>query len=62
MPSSWSELGVVEKESKNVRRVPLLWPQASFDPHVVKPVFLVDSKNVCFQELNRPSSGSKLVL
>ncbi len=33
---------------------------ASFDPNVVKPVFLVDSRNVCFQELNLPSSGSKL--
>jgi hypothetical protein len=38
----------------------LLWPQASFDPHVAEPVFPVDSKNVCFQDLNRPSSGSKL--
>ncbi len=39
---------------------PLLWPQACFDPHVVKPVFSIDSENVCFQELNQPSSGSKM--
>jgi len=47
------------REGENHFLDPLLWPQASFDPHVVKPVFPVDSKNVCFQELNRPSSGSK---
>ncbi len=47
-------------EGENLFLDPLLWPQASFDPHVVKPVFLLDSKNVCFQGLNWPSSGSKL--
>ncbi len=40
---------------------PLLWPQASSDPHVVKPVFLVDSENVCFQELTGHLQGPKWV-
>ena len=40
---------------------PLQWPHTCFDPHVLNPVFCVDSKNVCFQDLNRPSSWSKLV-
>jgi hypothetical protein len=41
---------------------PLLWLQACSDPHAIKPVFGVDLENDCFQDLNRSSSGSKVVL
>jgi hypothetical protein len=40
-------------EGENLFLDPLLWPQASFDPHVAKPIFPVDSENVCFQQSTR---------
>ncbi len=47
-------------EGENRFLDPLLWSLASLYPHIVKPVFCVDSENVCFQELNRSSSRSKI--
>ncbi len=38
---------------------PFLWPGACSDPHVVSPLFCVDSNPWHFQDLNRSSSGSK---
>jgi hypothetical protein len=37
----------------------LLGSDDRFDPHVIKPTFCLDSGNVCFQDLNHPSWGSK---
>jgi hypothetical protein len=37
---------------------PFLWPGACSDPHVVSPLFRVDSNPWHFQDLNRSSSGS----
>jgi hypothetical protein len=37
---------------------PFLWPGACSDPHVISPVFFVDSNPWHFQDLNRSSSGS----
>ena len=63
-PSSGSNIGFVTVSGPLGGEKPFLdplpRPWACSDPHVIKPVFCVDAENVCFQDLNRPSSGSNI--
>ena len=48
-----------EKGTGNSAHTPC-WTLNPEEGTVLKPVFCVDAENVCFQDLNRPSSGSNI--